>query len=66
VKKEHKTLLQSVKKLDDDVRGIERQLSLITGQKVRFSQLIDELTLENDMTYQDLNKIVKTKEEVLV
>ena len=28
--------------------------------------LIDELTLENDMTYQDLNKIMKLKEEVLV
>lgn len=35
-------------------------------EKKKYVSLIDELTLENDMTYQDLNKIIKTKEDVLV
>lgn len=31
VKKEHKTLLSSVKKLDEDIRGIERLLGSVTS-----------------------------------
>ena len=34
--------------------------------KKKKSNMIDELNLENDMTYQDLNKIIKQKEDVLV
>ena len=35
-------------------------------EKMKYVSWIDELTLENDMTYQDLNKIIKSKEDVLV
>ncbi|CAK59765.1 unnamed protein product (macronuclear) [Paramecium tetraurelia] len=65
-KKEYKTLLQSLKRLDDDLRGTDRQLTGTKGSQTKLKQAIDELTLENDMTYQDLSKIVKSKEEVLV
>ncbi|CAD8185682.1 unnamed protein product [Paramecium octaurelia] len=65
-KKEYKTLLQSLKRLDDDLRGTDRQLTGTKASQTKLKQAIDELTLENDMTYQDLSKIVKSKEEVLV
>ncbi|KAM3137530.1 hypothetical protein pb186bvf_010320 [Paramecium bursaria] len=65
-RKEHKTLLQSIKRLDDDLRAIERILNQNKQTELKLSQQIEELTLENDMTYQDLIKIVKQKEEVLV
>ncbi|CAD8101608.1 unnamed protein product [Paramecium primaurelia] len=65
-KKEYKTLLQSLKRLDDDLRGTDRQLTGTKASQNKLKQTIDELTLENDMTYQDLSKIVKSKEEVLV
>jgi coiled-coil domain-containing protein 39 len=38
----------------------------VEQEKKKYVSLIDELTLENDMTYQDLNKIIKSKEDVLV
>ncbi|CAD8119319.1 unnamed protein product [Paramecium sonneborni] len=65
-KKEFKTLLLSLKRLDDDLRGTDRQLTGTKASQTKLKQAIDELTLENDMTYQDLSKIVKSKEEVLV
>ena len=32
----------------------------------KYEKIVAKLTLENDMTYMDLSKIVKKKEEVLV
>lgn len=63
---EHKLLTASMKKIDDDLRAIERRLYSVEEGRERYATTIDELQLENDMTYQDLNKIMRSKEEVLV
>lgn len=36
------------------------------GSEKKLSLQIEELSLENDMTLQDLSKVTKKKEEVLV
>lgn len=65
-KAEFKQLDMSIKKLDEDLRGVERDMNRVEGEKKRLNSVIEELTLENDMTAQDLNKIVKEKEQTLV
>ncbi|EGR29742.1 hypothetical protein IMG5_149250 [Ichthyophthirius multifiliis] len=62
----NKELVESLKKLDDEIRTIKKRLESIEQENKKYSCLIEELILENDMTYQDLNKIIKQKEEVLV
>jgi hypothetical protein len=52
--------------LDDDLRSIDKKFTAIQEEKKKYTSLIEELTLENDMTYQDLKLIVKQKEDVLV
>lgn len=55
-----------MKKLDEDLRSVESRLGERKGVEKKLTSQIEELTLENDMTYQDLNKICRRKEEVLV
>ena len=62
----HKLLSKSLKQLEDDLRAIHRNLTEVSAQNKRLQSQIDELTLENDMTGQDLNKVIKKKEETLV
>jgi len=52
--------------LDFSCFPLFKQLASVDSENEKYSSLIEELILENDMTYQDLNKVVKTKEEVLV
>lgn len=66
VKDKHKILNEGVKKSDEDLRSIEARLSEKKTIEKKLTSMIEELTLENDMTSQDLNKISKKKEEVLV
>ena len=66
VSQDHKLLSASMKKIDDDLRAIERKLTFLEENKKKYRTNIEGLQLENDMTYQDLNKIVKSKEDVLV
>jgi len=63
---EHKTLSQALRKLDDDMRAIEKSLVSVEDERAKLASTIEELTLENDMFAQDLNKVVKHKEETLV
>lgn len=63
---EHKTLSQALRKLDDDMRAIEKSLVTVEEERTKLASTIEELTLENDMFAQDLNKVVKQKEETLV
>jgi hypothetical protein len=63
---EFKQLTSSVKRQDDELRAIERQLAKSDADKKALVELIEKLTLENDMTSQALTKIIKMKEEVLV
>jgi chromosome segregation ATPase len=63
---EHKLLSKSIRQLDDDLRAIKRDVGIINEEKEKLTIGIEELTLENDMTAQDLGKIVKIKEETLV
>jgi transcription initiation factor TFIID subunit TAF12 len=55
-----------VKKLDEDLRSVESRLNEKKAIEKKYTSMIEELTLENDMTYQDLTKISRKKEEVLV
>ena len=63
---EHKLLSKSIRQLDDDLRAISRQMTTILEENKKLTTAIEELTLENDMTAQDLAKIVKVKEDTLV
>ncbi|EGR30111.1 hypothetical protein IMG5_141810 [Ichthyophthirius multifiliis] len=66
VQKDNIELNESLKKLDDEIRQVKKKLELIVSENQKFSSLIEELILENDMTYQDLNKVIRNKEEILV
>jgi len=63
---EHKTLSQALRRLDDDMRAIEKSLVGVEEERTKLASTIEELTLENDMFALDLNKVVKQKEETLV
>eukprot|EP00825_Cyclidium_porcatum_P038764 TRINITY_DN456_c0_g2_i4.p1 TRINITY_DN456_c0_g2~~TRINITY_DN456_c0_g2_i4.p1 ORF type:complete len:601 (-),score=153.51 TRINITY_DN456_c0_g2_i4:356-2158(-) len=66
VNKEHTEISESLKKLDDDLRTVEKKLRNIRQDQSKYQKNVEQLQLENDMTYQDLNKIIKRKEDVLV
>ena len=66
IKKQFKILNESVKKLNDDLRAVENRLIDVRGDEKKLNSQIQELSLENDMTIQDLSKVTKKKEEVLV
>ncbi len=66
IKNKYKILNESVKKLNDDLRAVENRLIEIRSSEKKLNSQIEELSLENDMTIQDLNKVTKKKEEVLV
>lgn len=66
MKTQHKILNDSVKKLDEDLRAVKSRLGDIKGSEKKLSSQIEEVSLENDMTLQDLNRVTKKKEEVLV
>ena len=52
--------------INEDLRAIDTKLKSITNEKDKLTSIIEELELENMKCGQDLQKIVKTKEEVLV
>ena len=52
--------------INEDLRTIDTKLKNITIEKDKLTSIIEELELENMKCGQDLQKIVKTKEEVLV
>ena len=52
--------------INEDLRSIDSKLKNITNEKDKLTAIIEELELENMKCGQDLQKIVKTKEEVLV
>ena len=52
--------------INEDLRAIDTKLKTITTEKDKLTSIIEELELENMKCGQDLQKIVKTKEEVLV
>ena len=52
--------------INEDLRTIDTKLKNITIEKDKLSSIIEELELENMKCGQDLQKIVKRKEEVLV
>jgi hypothetical protein len=62
----HKLLDSSIKKIDIDLWGLERDLEGLRENMSKYKQMKKELRLENDMTMMDLNKVVKSKEEALV
>lgn len=66
VKQQYKILNESVKKLNEDLRAVDNKLIDIKASEKKSNSQIEELSLENDMTIQDLAKITKKKEEVLV
>ena len=66
MKSQHKILNDSVKRLDEDLRAVKNKLVDVKSSEKKLSSQIEEVSLENDMTLQDLNRVTKKKEEVLV
>ena len=66
VKKEHENLTKALQKLADDQRNLANELKLLHEEREKYKTLIYSLNLENEMTIQDLNNIIKKKEEALV
>ena len=52
--------------IDEDLRTVNTKLKSATEEKDKLTSIIEELELENMKCGQDLQKIVKNKEEVLV
>ncbi len=52
--------------IKEDLRTIDIKLKTITNEKYKLTSKIEELEVENMKGGQALQKIVKTKEEVLV
>lgn len=50
---------ESVKKLNEDLRAVDNKLVEVKGSEKKLSSQIEELSLENDMTIQALNKVTK-------
>lgn len=48
------------------MRSVDKRLIQINSDKEKYDKIVAKLVLENDMTYQDLNKIIKKKEDILV
>lgn len=57
---------KSIKQLDDDLRAIERVMTINSLEHHKIKNHNAELKLENEMAIQDLSKIVRRKEEALV
>lgn len=51
VSESNKELVESLKTLDDEIRTIKKKLALVESENTKYSSLIEELILENDMTY---------------
>jgi chromosome segregation ATPase len=64
--KKHVLLTTQLKKSQDDLRQSRRSLDLLTDEKGRITQTIDELTLYNESASKQLAIKVKEKEEVMV
>jgi septal ring factor EnvC (AmiA/AmiB activator) len=62
MRSQYKILNDSVKKLDEDLRAVKSNLVDIKTEEKKLNSQIEELSLENDMTLQDLNRITKKKE----
>jgi coiled-coil domain-containing protein 39 len=59
-------LQNSLKMIDEDLRAVETQLKTAREDKKKLTEVIEELELENMKCGQDLQKITKKKEDVLV
>lgn len=59
-------LQNSLKMIDEDLRAVETQLKTAREDKNKLTEVIEELELENMKCGQDLQKITKKKEDVLV
>jgi hypothetical protein len=56
---ELKTLIAANKKLNDEIRGIERNIKKTKENKDTLTIVIDETKLENDMTLLEQDQILK-------
>jgi chromosome segregation ATPase len=59
-------LVNSLKMIDEELRTVETKLKNAREEKKRLTDVIEELELENIKCAQDLQKITKKKEDVLV
>jgi len=66
VEKKYKILFKSVKKLNDDLRGVKRDMEKSTEESTQVSESIDQLQLEIEMTEREIDGLGRGKEDVLV
>ena len=62
----HDQLVEALKQLADEKRNLERRIKTKEEERQKYVNLIEKFNLENDMTLQELKKIVKSKEDVMV
>ena len=59
-------VLQSYKTIEEELRSVENQLREALDEEKRLVTNIEELELENSKCSQNLFKVIKAKEEILV
>ena len=64
--KQHKVLNTQVKRVNEELRQSKHDVRSLESEKERVSNVLLELTLENESCTQELQVVTKAKEEVLV
>lgn len=56
----------AMKQLEDEHRALEKRIKKLQEDEKKYVSLIEKINLENDMTTQDVNNIMKKKDALLV
>lgn len=56
----------AMKQLEDEHRALEKRIKKLQEDEKKYVTLIEKINLENDMTTQDVNNVIKKKEALLV
>lgn len=56
----------AMKQLEDEHRALEKRIKKLQEEERKYVTLIEKINLENDMTTQDVNAVIKKKEALLV
>ena len=59
-------ITSSVKSIEEELRSVENQLAVAQDEEIKLTTIIEELELENIKCGQNLTKMTKQKEEILV
>ena len=66
IKKQHDRLDTALRQLADETRNLITKIKDKVAERGKYVDLIENFNLENDMTLQELRKIIKEKEKTMV